>query len=90
MDYFGYLVGIILGLAISGAVLGLIPFITGLVKKNKTDGIDGFKSCIISSIIIGLIIEYIIGSTNTGFWSAILVLALAIYKAYDMISLRTA
>ena len=47
--------GIIFG-AVLGAIVGLIPLIFGIIKKNFKIGILGFVGSIIGSAILGLIL----------------------------------
>lgn len=48
---------IILGAIIAGAVIGAIPAILGAVKGKIGLGLGGFASCLIGSIILGMILS---------------------------------
>ena len=48
------IVGFIIGILIAGIFCGLIPLITGIVKKRVPLGIAGFVSCLIGSGILGI------------------------------------
>ncbi len=78
MDNFGILFGSTISLAAAGAVLGLIPLITGHVKQCKEDGLIGFKACMFGNVIIGFFLDLVFEVEHYGAWSTVLVLALAI------------
>ncbi len=85
MDNFEILFGSTISLAAAGAVLGLIPLITGHVKQCKEDGLIGFKVCMFGNVIIGFFLDLVFEVEHYGAWSTILVLALAIFLSRDTI-----
>lgn len=53
----GVVMGHILGALITGAFLGTIPLLLGLVRKKKDLAIIGLIACIASSFIAGIILS---------------------------------
>lgn len=52
-----YLLGVIVGSLIMGAIVGAIPAILGLVKKQTMLGIVGFIACVVGNFILGLLLS---------------------------------
>lgn len=48
---------IILGALIGGAIVGLIPLITGIVNKKIGLAIGGFFACLVGGFIFGLFLS---------------------------------
>ena len=51
-----FMFGAIMGSIISGALIGAIPAICGAIKHKIGLAIAGFFSCLVASIILGLIL----------------------------------
>jgi len=51
------LIGLIVGALVSGALVGAIPLILGLRRERKNLAIMGFISCIVGSLILGLLLS---------------------------------
>ncbi len=52
----GDLVAIIFGALAVGALMGLIPLISGMVKNRKGLAIGGFVACVIAGFLLGIIL----------------------------------
>ncbi|MCI8341838.1 MAG: hypothetical protein HFE62_01275 [Firmicutes bacterium] len=52
-----YMIGMIVGSILSGAIIGTIPLSLGITKGKTKLGIAGFCCCIVGSFIFGLILS---------------------------------
>ena len=52
-----FLVGVVIGSLVMGALVGLIPLIVGLKKQAKGLAIAGFVACIVANFILGLLLS---------------------------------
>lgn len=83
---FLYFIGLLIGSAFTGALIGLIPLITGFVRKNKEDGFGGFLACIVVYAVLCILMVLGFDWPNIGSTIAfIITLVLAIYLAATQI-----
>ena len=55
-----YVIGIIVGSLLGGALVGLIPLICGLKKKKKGLAIGGFFACMLGGFIRGIVLAAVV------------------------------
>ncbi len=76
--------GIILGVASSGALIGLIPLIAGKKRGNAKTGLEAFIKCIVINTIAYLLLYHVFNFQNSGTWSGIGTLVYAILATNDI------
>ena len=52
-----FVLGAIIGSIISGAVVGAVPAVCGAIKHKIGLAIGGFFSCLVASVLLGLILS---------------------------------
>ena len=52
-----YMLSVVIGSILMGAVIGAVPAISGAVKGRLGIGLGGFAACIICNFILGLILS---------------------------------